>query len=68
MLEAIASGLVVVLIVFVRIVFSRRTQRAVSRAIRDHTVSNMSNNLDLYEQMKAAKARGEDFRPPRGFN
>lgn len=68
MLETIASGLVVVVIVFLRIVFSRRTHRAVDSAVRDHTMSNMSNSLDLYEQMKAAKARGEDFRPPRGFN
>ncbi|MFM5895685.1 MAG: hypothetical protein ACKOQM_14810 [Novosphingobium sp.] len=68
MLEAILGGLSLVVIIALRIALSPRTHQAVDRAIKDHTTSNMSNNLELYEQMKAAKARGEEFQPPRGFN
>ncbi|MFM5918565.1 MAG: hypothetical protein ACKOOL_13675 [Novosphingobium sp.] len=65
MLEAILGVLLLVVIVAVRIALSPRMHQAVDRAIKDHTMSNMSDNLDLYERMKAARARGEEFTPPR---
>ena len=68
MLESILAGLVVIVLIVLRIVLSRRARRAVDSAIKDHTAGNLSNNLDLYEQMKAARARGEEIKPPNAFN
>ena len=68
MLESILAGLGVIAVIVLRIVLSRPARRAVDSAIKDHTIGNLSNNLDLYEQMKAARARGEDIRPPSAFN
>ena len=68
MLESILAGLVVIVLIVLRIVLSRPARRAVDSAIKDHTTANLSNNLDLYEQMKAARARGEEIKPPSAFN
>ncbi len=68
MLESILGGLVVAVVIILRIVLSRPARRAIDSAIKDHAVANLSNNLDLYEQMKAARARGEDIKPPSAFN
>lgn len=68
MLETIAGGFVAILIIVLRVLLSRPARRAVDSAIEDHAVANLSNNLDLYEQMKAARARGEDITPPSSYN
>ena len=68
MLESILTGLVVIVLIVLRIVLSRPARRAIDSAIKDHTEANLSNNLDLYEQMKAARARGEAIKPPSAFN
>ena len=68
MLGSILGGLFVIVIVVLRVLLSRPARRAVDSAIKDHTVANLSNNLDLYEQMKAARARGDDIKPPSAFN
>jgi len=68
MLETILGGLLVVVIVVLRIALSRPARRAVDAAIKDHTASNLSTNLELYEQMKEARARGEEVTPPSAFN
>ena len=68
MLEAILAGSVVIVLIVLRVAMSHHAHRAVDRAIKGHTEANLSNNLDLYEQMKAARARGEEIRPPSTFN
>ena len=68
MLETIVGGIGVTLLIVLRVLLSRPARRAVNSAIKDHAVANLSNNLDLYEQMKAARARGEDIKPPSAFN
>ena len=56
------------MLIVLRVVLSRPARRAVDSAIKDHAVANLSNNLERYEQMKAARARGEDITPPSVFN
>lgn len=68
MLESILAGLVVIVLIVLRVAMSHQAHRAVDRAIKGHTEANLSGNLDLYEQMKAARARGEDVPPPSAFN
>ena len=68
MLGSILGGLVVIVLIVLRIVLSRPARRAVDSAIKDHTIGNMTNNLDLYEQMRAARARGDEVKPPSAFN
>ena len=68
MIESIVGGLLVVVVIVLRVLLSRPARRAIDSAIKDHAVANLSNNLDLYEQMKAARARGEDVSPPSAFN
>ena len=68
MLETIVGGIGVTLLIVLRVLLSRPARRAVHSAIKDHAVANLSNNLDLYEQMKAARARCEDIKPPSAFN
>lgn len=67
MLEAIVGGIGIMLLIVLRVVLSRPARRAVDSAIKDHAVANLSSNLDLYEQMKAARARGDDLKPPSAF-
>ena len=64
----IVGGISVVMLIVLRVVLSRPARRAVDSAIKDHAVANLSNNLERYEQMKAARARGEDITPPSAFN
>ena len=68
MIESIVGGLLVVVVIVLRVLLSRPARRAIDSAIKDHAVANLSSNLDLYEQMKAARARGEDVPPPSAFN
>ena len=68
MIEAIVGGLLVAVVIVLRVLLSRPARRAVDSAIKDHTEANLSNNLDMYEQMKAARARGEAIKPPSAFN
>ena len=68
MLGTIVCGIGVVMLIVLRVVLSRPARRAVDSAIKDHAVANLSNNLERYEQMKAARARGEDVAPPSAFN
>ena len=68
MIESIVGGLLVVVVIVLRVLLSRPARRAIDSAIKDHAVANLSSNLDLYEQMKAARARGEDIPPPSAFN
>lgn len=68
MLGTIVGGIGVVMLIVLRVVLSRPARRAVDSAIKDHAVANLSNNLERYEQMKAARARGEDITPPSAFN
>ncbi len=63
MLETIAAGLVLVFVAAIKILISPKFHRAINRSLAEETEGNLNNNLDLYEQMKAAKARGEDFSP-----
>ena len=67
MLESIAIGLLFIVAFVARIVFSRPFRKAVDRAVFEETVVNMADNLELYEKMKAARARGEDIKPPSAF-
>lgn len=68
MLATLAGGLFFAVVIVLRVVLSRPARRAIDSAIKDHAVANLTNNLDLYEQMKAARARGEDIKPPSAFN
>ena len=68
MFGTIVGGISVVMLIVLRVVLSRPARRAVDSAIKDHAVANLSNNLERYEQMKAARARGEDITPPSVFN
>ena len=68
MFGTIVGGIGVVMLIVLRVVLSRPARRAVDSAIKDHAVANLSNNLERYEQMKAARARGEDITPPSAFN
>ena len=68
MFGTIVGGISVVMLIVLRVVLSRPARRAVDSAIKDHAVANLSNNLERYEQMKAARARGGDITPPSAFN
>ena len=68
MIESIVGGLLVAVVIVLRVLLSRPARRAIDSAIKDHAVANLSNNLDMYEQMKTARARGEAIKPPSAFN
>lgn len=68
MFESIIGGLLVAVFIAFRVLLSRPARRAIDSAIKDHAVANLSNNLDLYEHVKAARARGDDIKPPSAFN
>ena len=68
MLGTIVGGFGVMMLIVLRVLLSRPARRAVDSAIKDHAVANLSSNLERYEQMKAARARGEDVTPPSAFN
>jgi hypothetical protein len=63
MLETIGVILVVVFGIAFRILISPMFRHAVDRSLAEETEGNLNNNLELYERMKAAKARGEDISP-----
>lgn len=67
MFETIAGGFFLILLIVLRVLLSRPARRAIDSAIKDHAVANLSNNLDLYEQMKAARSRGEEIKPPSAY-
>jgi len=68
MFESILAGLFVIALILLRLAFSRPARRAVEAAIKDQTAANLSSNLELYEQIKAARDRGEEITPPSVFN
>jgi hypothetical protein len=63
MLETIGAILVVIFAIAFKILTSRSFHSAINRSLAEETEGNLNSNLELYEQMKAAKARGEDFSP-----
>jgi hypothetical protein len=63
MLETIGAILVVIFAIAFKILTSRSFHQSINRSLAEETKGNLSSNLELYDQMKAAKARGEDFSP-----
>jgi hypothetical protein len=63
MLETIGAVIVVIFAIAFKILTSGAFHRQINRSLAEETEGNLNNNLELYERMKAAKARGEDFSP-----
>ncbi|NBC35482.1 hypothetical protein GTZ99_02810 [Novosphingobium sp. FSY-8] len=59
LVETVIGGVLVIGGVGLRLLLSPRLHRSIHRSIRQSSIEAMEHNLALYEQAKAARAKGQ---------